>query len=352
MPTAIIVGAGLAGLTAARVLADAGWRVRVVDKGKVSGGRLINADSRWSNGRTRCVDIGGQFLTARDPTFAATVADWEQRGWVRRWCDGIPVLGPSGLVDGRDGFPRWVSKEGMGSIARRLAEGLDLRADLTVTAVRPHGGGWAVTMVSGDATVPGAASVPQIVECVDAVLLTPPAPQVAALLTVSQLALPAGLTDVRFVPCVALVMDVPSAPAALLPESGAVRIDDPASPLSWVASARGRGQLSTGDALVLHFGAQWSAEHLSDHESGIYAKMRVAAAATLVRLGIELPFQIGEVFHRQWQHSRCDIPSPQPFLRVAESPLLLIAGDGFGACPRVEGAWLSGMAAAHALIAG
>ena len=38
----LIIGAGMAGLTAARALVEAGCRVRVVDKGKAPGGRLAS----------------------------------------------------------------------------------------------------------------------------------------------------------------------------------------------------------------------------------------------------------------------------------------------------------------------
>ncbi len=38
----LIIGAGMAGLTGARALVEAGCRVRVVDKGKAPGGRLAS----------------------------------------------------------------------------------------------------------------------------------------------------------------------------------------------------------------------------------------------------------------------------------------------------------------------
>jgi monoamine oxidase len=44
----LIVGAGMAGLSAARSLADAGWPVRVVEACDRIGGRVYtNRDSRW-----------------------------------------------------------------------------------------------------------------------------------------------------------------------------------------------------------------------------------------------------------------------------------------------------------------
>jgi renalase len=348
MPSALIVGAGLTGLTAAHALATAGWQVRLVDEGRTPGGRFA---TRWQGERARRVDIGAQFLTARDPAFAAVVADWERQGWVRRWCDGIPVLGPAGLADGRDGFPRWLGSAGMGGLARHLAAGLELDQPATVTDVRPDGGCWVVTVEPGDA-VGGMASEAARPVRADAVLLTLPAPRAADLLAASRLAAPTGLSAVLFDPCLCLVVDLPTAPVALLAHPGAVRIDDPASPLSWVASARGRGQLAAGDALLLHFRGDWSAERFTRDEPALLAEMAAAATPTLVRLGLVEPLPMAGAFLHRWRHSRCAAPCPAPFLSVGGSAPLLIAGDGFGACPRVEGAWLSGMAAARALIAG
>jgi predicted NAD/FAD-dependent oxidoreductase len=343
MPTAIIVGAGLAGLSAAQVLGDAGWHVRLLDKGKAAGGRLA---ARWFGDRTRRCDTGAQFLSVRDPAFARAVTAWEGRGWVRRWCHGIPLLDADRLHDGQDGHPRWLGVGGMDGLAERLAEGLDLRQPATVTGVRPAPSGWTVTWVPGDA-VRGTASGPPVEEHADAVILTQPAPQVVHLLAASGLPLPEGLVAVRYDPCVAVVVDLPQATGPLLADPGAVRIDDPASPLSWVASARGRGQLDQGELLLLHARGEWSAAHLDHPLATLTDELLAASAATLARLGIQRDLSRSAAEARVWRYSRCVAPCSAPFLRVAAGTApLLIAGDGFGGCPRVEGAWLSGRAAA------
>ena len=328
-PSALIVGAGLAGLTAARHLQTAGWQVLVIDEGDVPGGRLATlrlADDRF-------VDIGGQFMSARDPAFAAVVAEWEARGWVRRWCDGIPVLTVSGLADGRDGFPRWIGTEGMDGLARHLASGINLRSATTMAGLSASAGnGWRVALSDGDTVE------------VDAVVLTMPAPRAAAFLAAVRLPAPSILTSVRYEPCLAVVIDLPAAPSPLLPTPGAVRIDDPASPLTWIASARGRGQVASGDILMLHLRAA------ADGDTGPLRERIAAASPTLVQLGITMDLTSARHETRMWRNSRCAVPCSDPFLRVdAPSPLLL-AGDGFGNCPRVEGAWLSGRAAALTLI--
>lgn len=327
MSTALIVGAGLAGLAAARHLSDAGWQVQVIDEGDVPGGRL--ATQRLADGRY--VDIGGQFITARDPAFVAAVAAWERDGWVRRWCEGIPVLSTAGLIDVRDGFPRWIGSDGMDTFARRLAEGIDLHGARTIAGLSADDGGWKASLSDG------------AVMRADAVVLTMPAPRAAAFLAALRFALPPALAAVRYEPCLSVVIDIPDASVALLPPPGAVRIDDPASPLTWIASARGRGQVDTGEVLMLHL-------RVGDGVAGGVRDQLAAATPTLIRLGITADLTSHHHDVRLWRNSRCAVPCADPFLRVdAPSPLLL-AGDGFGNCPRVEGAWLSGRAAALALI--
>ncbi len=80
----VVVGAGIAGLVAARRLADAGADVVVVDKGRSVGGRLA---TRRIGDAT--LDHGAQFFTVRTPAFQRQVDDWVERGLV---IDLVPRL--------------------------------------------------------------------------------------------------------------------------------------------------------------------------------------------------------------------------------------------------------------------
>ncbi|MCX6540905.1 MAG: FAD-dependent oxidoreductase, partial [Actinobacteria bacterium] len=110
----VIVGAGLAGLTAARQLSDAGHHVVVFDKGRSPGGRL--ATRRIGSSR---FDHGAQFFTIRSDAFAALVQPHLNSGLVFEWCRGFS---PDG-----DGYPRYAVRAGMNAWAKALAVGLDVR---------------------------------------------------------------------------------------------------------------------------------------------------------------------------------------------------------------------------------
>ena len=158
----VVVGSGMAGLTAARRLADDGHRVVVVDKGRRPGGRMATADLA---GGARA-DHGAQFVTVRSAGFVADLDGWLADGTVHEWCRGFA---------GDDGHPRYAVDGGMAGLPGRLARGLDVRQSVHVDAVTPSGGGWSVTWPAAHGTAAGSLAA-------DAVLLTCPVPQSAALL--------------------------------------------------------------------------------------------------------------------------------------------------------------------------
>src|SRR3712207_9588128 len=71
----IVVGAGIAGLVAARALQSSGWRAVVLDEGRGVGGRM--ATRRIGRGT---FDHGAQFFTVRSERFDRLVAEWLEAG--------------------------------------------------------------------------------------------------------------------------------------------------------------------------------------------------------------------------------------------------------------------------------
>jgi len=106
----VVVGAGLAGLSAARALAAGGASVLVVEARDRVGGRTLNHDI----GDGKVVEVGGQWIgptqdrlaaLARDlgvdtfPTYDAGENLVEYEGSVRRYRGTIPRINPAVLVD-------------------------------------------------------------------------------------------------------------------------------------------------------------------------------------------------------------------------------------------------------------
>lgn len=331
----LIIGAGITGLACARRLVTRGHTVTLVDKGRGPGGRLA---TRRLGGSP--FDTGAQFITARDAGFAAELA----AAGADVWCDGFPELQRATPVDG---FPRWRMPGGMNQLAKRLAQGLDLRDQRTVTGLHVVDGRWQVTALAGDLVKPGAVSSgPGETLTADAVVVTAPAPQAVALLAAHGFTVPANVQAARYAPCLCLLIDLPDAPAAVLPAPGGIKVvDDPV--IGWLSSQRAKGLRVTGDGLVVHATAAWSAANYALDDEHLRIALTQAAHAVLQRLGITVAPSAVEL--KKWRYSLPTITVPEPYVRITAPLPLLLAGDAFGDRPRVEGAWLSGIAASEAL---
>lgn len=312
----LIVGAGLAGLVAAAELQKAGRQVVVLDKGRGVGGRL--ATRRLG---TATFDHGAQFITVRDPRFAAAMASWQEAGVIVEWCHGFRSEA--------DGHPRFRGQPGMSALPKLLAKGLEVQTEKQVAAVRPAGDRWLVELADG-----GGYSA-------RALLLTPPVPQTLALLDAG--AVPLADTDRRrlsalqYERCLAAmaVLDGPSrvpAPGGFAPESG---------PIAWIADNQAKG-VSAEPAVTVHATHAFSVEHW-DRDRQEAGRLLLDAAAPWLGANV-VSFQA-----HGWRYSKPLQVDPEPCAVLSRTPPLVLAGDVFGG-PRVEGAALSGWAAAGAIL--
>ncbi|MBI1259837.1 MAG: NAD(P)-binding protein [Chloroflexi bacterium] len=323
----LIVGAGMAGLMAGRVLMNAGKRVLLVDKGRSVGGRM--ATRRLGGG---VADHGAQFFTVREPEFRTWVERWLAEGlvfeWSRGWSDGS-------LADtSRDGHPRYAAYNGMNALAKHLARGLDVHTGVKLVAVQKIEGGWQVEDETGEKWQ------------AKAVLLTPPVPQSLDLLDDGDVQLSsrdrAALDAIEYDPCltVLLVLDR----AAHLPKPGAIQ--RPYANLYWIDDNHVKGispeaTILTAQANPLYSRQFWD---MSDE--------KVLAAFQVDLLPLLGDAQISEAQVKRWRYAQPANVYPERCLVVpyGDHPLVL-AGDAFGG-PRIEGAALSGLTAGRALLAG
>jgi predicted NAD/FAD-dependent oxidoreductase len=322
----LIVGAGLAGLTAARHLASAGVKTLVVDKGRGVGGRL--ATRRIG---TATLDHGAQFFTVRDERFAAEVETWLADGVVDIWCHGF---GSS------DGHPRYRAVRGMNSIARHLADrlqtdlpqppALTTRAEANAIIAGPHR--WAVTYEAGRREPDEAA----------AVITTAPIPQSLNLLQAGATATAhrAELEAIEYNRVLAILTVLDRSPD--LPDPGAIQQpDDPV--FTFVADNQAKS-ISDEPAVTFHCSPSLSDE-LWHHDDGqVLARLHDQLRTYLDGATVD------QVQVKRWRYAGPRNPHPERCLLAASKPgPLVLAGDGF-AGTKVEGAFLSGLAAAEAVI--
>lgn len=311
----VVIGAGLAGLSAATRLVGAGHSVVVLDKGRGPGGRMA---TRRIGAAT--VDHGAQFFTVRSDEFAAEIQPHLDSGLVVEWCTGFSPEG--------DGHPRYAVRGGMNALTKFIAAPLDVRCNSLAFAVR-HGErlAWSVSLDDGTA-----------IEA-DAVIVTCPVPQSYSLVMPSGIELPEALIRTEYDRTISLLLELSDAP--LVPEPGGLQ--NPSDILSFVADNQRKG-VSGAPALTLHANATWSEDHWGDDVATVTTALAVAAV-DFIGGAVIIEAQV-----KRWRFGTPRTIWPDrcwtaPFGR---GPIVL-AGDAFGG-PKVEGAVLSGQAAASAVL--
>lgn len=319
-----VIGAGITGLIAAHQLIERGHRVTVMDKGRSVGGRL--ATRRMSGGHA---DHGAQFFTVREAAFDAYVQRWLRDGvvyeWARGWSDGTAPAKT-------DGFPRYGVTGGFNALAAHLLKDLpsdhvEVMVNRKITSISPTSGGWVLTDDSGGQLV------------TDGLILTPPVPQSLALLDAGQTKLApddrAALSAVRYHSCLCglIVLDRPSS----IPAPGAIQRPD--FWVTWLADNQQKG-ISAVPLLTIHAAPDYSAAHYDAPDAQILVDFEPVWRAYAPDAGV-IEAQV-----KRWRYSQPAVMYPAPTLIASGVPPLAFAGDAFGTISRVEGAALSGLAAA------
>lgn len=309
----LIIGAGMAGLLATADLQANGFRPLVVDKGRGVGGRLSTRRIGAA-----AFDHGAQFMTARTPRFTALLDSWRAQGVLAEWYRGA-----------EDAHIRWRGVPGMTAPAKHLAQSLNVRLEMKLLALHPEQTGWRVVFENGESLTARAA------------LLTAPVPQSLAVLDAGGVRLNAAtraqLEAIDYEPCIA-VMAVLNAPSRL-PSPGFLRLES--EPIAWLADNQAKG-VSSVPSITLHATPTFSRAHWNADRQDV-GRFLLAEAAPW--LGSEVSeFQV-----HGWRYARPASEQLHPCLTLRETPPLVLAGDAFGG-PRVEGAALSGWAAAEALL--
>lgn len=304
-PSVAVVGAGVTGLSAAAALRAQGAAVTLFDKGRAPGGRL--ATRRTPEG---LFDHGAQFFTARDPRTREHLDRWRDAAAARPWFDDA-----------------WRGAPGMSALAQHLAEGAEVRCDVTLTAVEPAGDRWRLRDAAG------------VVAEAEVVILTAPVPQSLALCDAGGVtldpALRAALAGVTYERCLA-GMFVGAWPASL-PVHGVARTDGEV--LAWLASNHAKG-LSATPTLTAHATSAWSLAHWDDDEA---AALDALATAVTAVTGAS----VNPVALKRWRYARPTTTLDGPVVHRAGAATLVFAGDAFDpAGGRIEGAFLAGRAAA------
>ena len=339
-----IVGAGLAAITCARTLVQAGHRVTVFEKSRGVGGRMSTRSSPFGT-----FDHGAQYFTVRDPRFALALQTTP--GLCRPWsANTVQVLDAHGMVaaaglPARE--PHWVPKPGMNALVKRWAQPLvdagAMEMETRVTAIEPDAlrkGGWQLRTT-------GAEGATHVYGGFDAVVLAIPSPQAQTLLqtTPKGKALHQKTSKVTVAPCWTLMLAFPQAVqpglTTLGPQWNAARSTH--HRLAWLTRESSKPGRGTVERWTVQASAAWSAEHLQDDSARVQAKLiKAFAEVTGIRA------EPAHVETHRWLYAQTLNPLGQSHLWDAKA--------GIGVCGdwclghRVENAFVSGLELALAIV--
>lgn len=320
-----IVGAGIAGLSAARALADRRHTVKVFERGRVAGGRVATRVleaielPRGLSGEV-AFDHGAQYFTVRDQRFSEVAAEWERDRVIAKWTarivsfdgEGWEDVSPSAKATGdRDDTRRYVGIPGMSAIANALAAGLDIELGTKIE------------------------SLDLLLTDFDRVIVAVPADRARALIG-DRPSLASKIGAVSMKPNWTVL--------AAFEERVAARFDAAfvnGSALGWIARNTSKPKRNWKiDCWVLQATTAWSQAHADDRQDDVGAFL-MEAFDDLIPAG--LPKAFFATVHR-WRHATADPPLAVGAIHDDASRITL-CGD-WCAGSRIEDAYLSGIAAA------
>ena len=339
-----VIGAGMAGITCARTLLQAGHKVTVFEKSRDVAGRMATRDSAFGS-----FDHGAQYFTARDPRFLLALETAPQlcKRWSANSVQVLDELGrPTGnVLPGTDAH--WVAVPGMKSLVSGWAEPLRSAGQIELET--------RITKIESDALNPAQWQLrtealdgaQHVFSGFDAVLLATPPAQALSLLENSKqsAAWVKPVEAVQMAPCWTLMLAFPQAMqpglSTLGPQWNAARSTH--HRIAWAAresSKPGRGMI---ERWTVQASAAWSQEHLQDDPARVQAKLHKAFAEIT---GIRA--EPAHVDSQRWLYAKTVKPLGKSHLWDAKA--------GLGVCGdwclghRVEDAYVSGLELALAVL--
>ncbi|MEZ5817081.1 MAG: FAD-dependent oxidoreductase [Hyphomicrobiaceae bacterium] len=305
-----VIGAGVAGLSCARVLRRAGCYVEVFEQDRIIGGRMATT-------RLGLVpfDPGAQYVTARSDMFRAYLDELMGAGYATRW---NPTAANGEWASQL--MPWFVGTPGMSSLVRPLAEGVRLHTDRRVHTLQRGEKGWNLWFEDETRAGPFHA----------AAVATPAREAQLLLGRIEELVEPLG--GVKISPCWAVLVRLED---RVFPTQDV--FSDMSEVVRWVARNNAKPSRPVrGDHIVIHASPGWTRE-TEDVEPEVVASELWNEVCNILSLP---PIRPAQITAHLWRHGLVEEALGETFL-FSTQHLVGVAGD-----------WCLGRLAEHAFESG
>lgn len=328
----VVVGAGIAGLTCARRLHQAGYQVLVLEKSRGLGGRM--ATRRLDQ---QPVDHGCRFLAGQTPLMTQLIEQLRPTGQIVPWQANCYQLEARGNRQLQPPQVRWIAPQGMSAIARPLAADLTIQRQTRVTTLVPTSAAWQVQLEAGE---PAAAR---------AVVLAVPAPQAEAMLHLTTAELEptvSKLAQVKFEASLTVLAGYRSAPVlAPADAAGWMVYGNAESPFAWVGLDSSKRPSAAQSVVVVQSSDRFAQPWLETYELAQAGQLLLAQTSDLI--GVQLSSPAWQQQHR-WRYAIArSIGSGEPI--YTQQPLPLACCGDWCSGQGIDAALTAGWAAAAAI---
>ncbi|WP_055075375.1 NAD(P)/FAD-dependent oxidoreductase [Pseudanabaena sp. 'Roaring Creek'] len=333
MKDVIVIGAGIAGITCAQQLKQAGLDITIVEKSAGVGGRMATRrlQGTW-------VDHGAQLISVKSDSFGRFVRKLQDKGIVQEWTRDVYQLSASGLIapeaDAR--HTRYCCPMGMTAIAKYLAHEIPIINNARIVSVSHKDDKWQLVT-----------DRQELLETA-AIVSTIPAPQFLPIFEEVLAAAPNFLhavQSVTFAPSVTIMAGY-NASNSVPSEWQAIRcINDPI--LDWISyDSSKHSDKAIQPVFVLQSTAEFAKQSMEEPDLEIAGKPLLNQVGRLLAKWLASPewWQV----HR-WRYALAEESLGVSCLSTA-IPLPLICAGDWCAGKNIEAAYHSGLAAAESAI--
>ena len=317
-----IIGAGIAGLTAANRLKDFA-DITVFEKARGVSGRM---STRYAD--PYFFDHGAQYFTVKTPEFASFIEPMLSQDIIKRWNANFVEIKDRQIISRKkwdDDFSHYIGCPNMNAMPQFLAKGLDIRLNTRITLVTKVADKW--QLFDSNDTLLGE---------YDWVIYTIPIDQLKELLPTTT-DFYSKIKDPKMSACLSLMLGFEG---SLNLDFDAALIND--DTISWISVNSSKPNRNTSDCLVVHSSNEWADIHI-DNDRELSKQQMLSKVKSLIE--IENPSHI--TLHA-WRFANIQKQKSEPFF-VDNDQQLSACGD-WCIQGRVESAFISAFKLAQHII--